>query len=94
MRIQEIIRNGAKYYHIYLPKSIIENVLQWQGKDSLNFSVVGDKLVLSREETTLAESSDSENPIKSHCPLCEEPVSKKAGHSEERFTELKYQKTR
>ncbi len=94
MRIQEISRNGAKYYHIYLPKNIIENVLQWQGKDNLKFSVVGDKLVLSKDETTLALSSDSEDPCKSRCPLCEEPVSKKAGRMENRFTELKYQKTR
>jgi hypothetical protein len=34
MRIQKITRNGAKYYRIYLPKNIVENDLQWQGKDN------------------------------------------------------------
>jgi hypothetical protein len=77
-----------------LPKNIVENVLQWQGKDNLNFYVEGDKLVLSKDETILALSSDSENPIKSRYPLCEEPVSKKAERKEDRFTESKYHKTR
>lgn len=77
MKIQEIIRNGAKYYHIYLPKSIIENVLQWQGKDNLNFYVVGDKLVLSREEPPFTLASAAENPAKSPCTFCEGEVDKK-----------------
>jgi hypothetical protein len=94
MRIQEITRNGAKYYHIYLPKNIVENVLQWQGKDNLNFYVVGDKLVLSKEEIPLALSSDTENPSKSPCALCEGIPSKKEGCTEGRFTGLKYQKIR
>lgn len=50
MKIQEIHRNGSKYYHVYLPKSVIENVLGWQGKDKLSYRVENNILVLKKED--------------------------------------------
>ncbi len=49
MKVQEIRRNGGKYYHIYLPKNIIENVLNWHGRDNLNYLVVNDTLILKKD---------------------------------------------
>jgi hypothetical protein len=69
MKIQEIRRNGSKYYHIYLPKNIVENVLHWKGKDTLLYSVVSDTLVLRRN---LEPTNEWQNYIS--CKICFNPA--------------------
>jgi hypothetical protein len=69
MKIQEIKRNGSKYYHIYLPKNIVENVLHWHGRDKLSYLVVNDTLVLKKDSTP---SNEWENRIS--CKLCYNPT--------------------
>ncbi|MHA1132488.1 MAG: hypothetical protein ACTSQI_07835 [Candidatus Helarchaeota archaeon] len=69
MKIQEIRRNGNKYYHIYLPKNIIENVLHWKGRDNLVYRVVNETLVLNKES-----SPSNEWLTRICCKVCYTPT--------------------
>jgi len=48
MKLQVIRRNGKQYFHIYLPKNIIEQVLRWEPGERLTFRVIEDGLVIRR----------------------------------------------
>jgi hypothetical protein len=69
MKIQEIIRNGSKYYHIYLPKNVIENVLHWQGRDSLAYHVINESLIIKKEATMSDEWQEHLS-----CKVCFNPA--------------------
>ena len=69
MKIQEIRRNGSKYYHIYLPKNIIENVLHWKGKDTLIYHVANDMLILKKDNIPSGEWQSHIN-----CRICFNPT--------------------
>ena len=69
MKIQEIRRNGSKYYHIYLPKNIIENVLHWKGKDTLIYHVANDMLILKKD---VIPSGEWQNYL--NCKICYNPT--------------------
>ncbi|HUX98288.1 MAG TPA: zinc ribbon domain-containing protein [Candidatus Deferrimicrobium sp.] len=69
MKIQEIIRNGSKYYHIYLPKNVIENVLHWRGKESLAYQVINESLIIKKEINLSDEWQEHLS-----CKVCYNPV--------------------
>jgi len=48
MKLQQITRGTSKYYHVYLPKSIVERVLHWHQGDNLEYKVINDNLVLKK----------------------------------------------
>ncbi|MHA1265654.1 MAG: zinc-ribbon domain-containing protein [Candidatus Helarchaeota archaeon] len=69
MKIQEITRNGSKYYHVYLPKNIVEKVLCWKGKDTLSYRVLKNSLVLKRDSDPLNEWEEE-----LACKACDNPT--------------------
>ncbi|MHA1270975.1 MAG: double zinc ribbon domain-containing protein [Candidatus Helarchaeota archaeon] len=48
MKLQTIKRNGRSYFHVYLPKNIVEHILNWEKGDKLIFNVIKDGLILRK----------------------------------------------
>lgn len=51
MKLQVITRNGRYYFHVYLPKNIIQHVLKWERGEELSFSVMDDGLIIRKSNT-------------------------------------------
>ena len=48
MKLQQITRGKSKYYHVYLPKNIVEHVIHWHQGDNLEYQVINNNLVLKK----------------------------------------------
>ncbi|NVM53576.1 MAG: hypothetical protein HWN66_07705 [Candidatus Helarchaeota archaeon] len=49
MKLQQITRGKGKYYHVYLPKNIIEHVLHWHQGDNLEYKVISDNSIILKK---------------------------------------------
>ncbi|MDD1778294.1 MAG: hypothetical protein LUQ65_09010 [Candidatus Helarchaeota archaeon] len=65
MKLQQINRGNSQYYHVYLPKSIIERVLQWHQGDNLEYRVISSTLVLKKLTQPVNKYLESLS-----CPIC------------------------
>ena len=65
MKLQQINRGKSQYYHVYLPKSIIERVLQWYQGDNLEYRVINNTLVLKKLTQPANKYLESLS-----CPIC------------------------
>ncbi|TFG05133.1 MAG: hypothetical protein EU536_02835 [Promethearchaeota archaeon] len=65
MKLQQINRGKGKYYHVYLPKNVVEHALHWHRGDNLEFQVINDNLVLKR-----LENLPNRYLEESTCPIC------------------------
>ncbi|MHA1264343.1 MAG: zinc-ribbon domain-containing protein [Candidatus Helarchaeota archaeon] len=48
MKLQQINRGKSKYYHVYLPKNVVEHALHWHRGDTLEYQVINNSLVLKK----------------------------------------------
>jgi len=65
MKLQQINRGKSQYYHVYLPKNIVEHVLQWHQSDNLEYKVINNSLILKRVTQPVNKYLEELS-----CPIC------------------------
>lgn len=65
LKLQQITRGKSKYYHVYLPKNIVERVLRWHQGDNLEYNVINENLVLKKLVHPVNEYLEELS-----CPIC------------------------
>ncbi|MHA1232061.1 MAG: double zinc ribbon domain-containing protein [Candidatus Helarchaeota archaeon] len=73
MRLQVIKRNGRFYFHVYLPKNIVEHVLKWERGEELTFTVIEDGLILRKNNVPNFNDDDWSKLLE--CEHCNRPTS-------------------
>jgi len=68
LKLQVIKRNGRFYFHVYLPKNIIEHILRWERGEELNFQVIDDCLIIRKSNTPNFKHSDWSKALE--CDFC------------------------
>ncbi|MBD3229675.1 MAG: hypothetical protein GF329_15955 [Candidatus Lokiarchaeota archaeon] len=70
MKLQVIKRNNRRYFHVYLPKNIVDHVLKWEKGEELSFSVIEDGLILRKSNMLNFKNDDwSENLKCDNCKI-------------------------
>ena len=72
MKLQVIKRNGRFYFHVYLPKNIVEHVLKWERGEQLIFSIIDDGLILHKKNTPDFRNDDWSKDLE--CNNCNIPT--------------------
>jgi rubrerythrin len=65
MKLQQINRGKSQYYHVYLPKNIVERVLEWHQSDNLEYKVINNSLVLKKVTQAVNKYLEELS-----CPVC------------------------
>jgi hypothetical protein len=65
MKLQQITRGKSKYYHVYLPKNIVERVLHWNQGENLEYKVISNNLILKKSLSPVDKYQEMLS-----CPIC------------------------